>query len=107
MHDISHCRVFLCYFLGLFLRFGGIIYNTMELTIYSDDYDKDEGVSNGGFSGKVFLDGVENGVDVQYADMTLSQMLSKLDDLGLDVDSILFCYRSSKGEQRFRRWKVA
>lgn len=78
---------------------------TLTLTIYTDDFDTKDGISNG-FSGNVFLEGRKRFSDGGVS-RNLGDALKEIRDLGPSdpVDEILFCYRDGDA-QWFRKFVV-
>ena len=75
----------------------------MELTIYSDDFDKGENVAGNGMSGYAFLE--ENGHGNCFS--KANEALAYVARLGLAVDTLTYCYKlPSTGEQMFRKFKL-
>lgn len=76
----------------------------MELTIYSDDFDKGENVAGDGMSGYAFLE--ENGTGKCFS--KANEAMAYVARLGLAVDTLTYCYKQpSTGEQMFRKFKLA
>ena len=69
----------------------------MTLTIYSDDYDERESVSDG-MSGKVFLDPGKDDKEKIGTDFgkLLSDALMYVVNENVKIDEIVFCYRDKK-----------
>ena len=57
----------------------------VDICIYSKDFDKEENIANGGYSGKVFLDGLSSG-------SSFDDIYSALDRIVKDGDSVSHLY---------------
>jgi hypothetical protein len=68
----------------------------MTLTIYSDDYDEVDSVSDG-MSGKIFLDPGknDNGIGTDFGKF-LSDALMYVVNENVNIDEIVFCYKDKK-----------
>lgn len=76
------------------------------LTIYSDDFDEKDEISEG-FSGRVFLDpGTgENVSGVAFGN--ISEAMKYLVETKIEVDEIMFCYLDETKGQMFKKFKVS
>ena len=75
----------------------------MTLTVYSEDFEKGENISNGGFSGCVFLDGKNGGTSFSR---NLSDALTYICNNKIEINEICFNYRNGD-EQMFKRFNVS
>jgi len=68
----------------------------MTLTIYSDDYDEKDSISDG-MSGKIFLDPGknDNGIGTDFGKL-LSDALMHVVNENVKIDEIVFCYKDRK-----------
>ena len=78
----------------------------MTLTIYSEDFDRKDSVSDG-LSGRIFLD--PNGREKEGRGIpfgrNLSEALGRISRENIPVEEILFCYVDGE-DQVFRRFFV-
>lgn len=73
----------------------------IELTIYSDDYDKGKDVAGNGMCGMAFLE--ENGTGMCFK--KANEALGYVARLGLAIDTLTYCYKDpSTQEQMFRKF---
>ena len=81
----------------------------MTLTIYTDDYDEQDSISNG-MSGKVFLDDDENDKSeirgTSFGHL-MSDALMYIVNTNTKIDTIMFCYRDKKLGQMFKKFKIS
>ena len=78
----------------------------MTLTIYSEDFDQEDSVSDG-LSGRIFLDpncGEKEGRGIPFG-RDLSEALKRISRENIPVEEILFCYVDGE-DQVFRRFFV-
>jgi hypothetical protein len=73
----------------------------MTLTIYTNDYDTEDSISNG-FSGDVFI---ENGTTGIWFKKDLSGALKHIVKNNIEISEIMFCYRDSN-DQMFKKFAV-
>jgi len=72
----------------------------MTLTVYTDDFDKEDSVSKG-MSGKVFVEGKGSGRSFS----SLSESLKHIIDEKIEIDNICFNYRDGD-YQMYKRFDV-
>ena len=77
----------------------------MTLTIYSEDYDERDAVSDG-MSGAVFLDPCGGEGDGIHFGKRLSDAMTYIANNRVKVDDVVFCYRDGKCGQMFMRFNV-
>lgn len=70
----------------------------MTLTVYTNDFDEKDSISDG-FSGDVFIEDKTSG---KHFRKNLSSALKYVADNNIHLDEILFCYRDGE-EQKFLR----
>lgn len=73
----------------------------MTLTIYTNDYDTEDSISNG-FSGDVFI---EDGNSGKHFQKDLSNALKYLVQHNVEINEILFCYRDGN-DQMFKKFMI-
>jgi hypothetical protein len=73
----------------------------MTLTIYTDDYDIGDSISDG-FSGDVFIENGNTGVMFKK---DLSKALKHIVDNKIEIDEIMFCYRDLN-DHMFKKFNV-
>lgn len=80
----------------------------MTLTIYTDDYDEQDSISDG-MSGRVFLDTDENETEIRGIDFgkKLSDALMHVVNTNTKIDTIMFCYRDKNLGQMFKKFKIS
>ena len=81
----------------------------MTLTIYTDDYDEKDSISDG-MSGQVFLEVDENNKTeirgIAFGRL-MSDALTHVVNTNTKIDTIMFCYRDKKLGQMFKKFKIS
>jgi hypothetical protein len=78
----------------------------MTLTIYSDDYDESDSVSDG-MSGRIFLDPGKDDAERGTAfGKLLSDAMMHIVNSDVKIDEIVICYKDRKSGQMFKRFKI-
>lgn len=81
----------------------------MTLTIYTDDYDDQDSISDG-MSGQVFLDVDENDkseIRGTAFGKIMSDALMYVVNTNTKIDTIMFCYRDKNLGQMFKKFKIS
>lgn len=73
------------------------------LTIYTEKFDSEENVVNGGMSGKAYLD-MDNQIGMSFKNV--DEALDYCYMNNIDVHMIEFKYATENGVQMFRKFKV-
>jgi len=75
------------------------------LTIYTDKYDSQEDVVNGGMSGKAFIDNLPEGTGVEFK--CIDDALQFANDTGIEIGRIDLHYLDNGGCQSFWKFNIA